>query len=59
MQFGPAADCAVAPESDSSEGFRDFIDYNIEAGGARLPQHVRRPAPLHRVMARCRPRSTC
>ena len=29
--FGSAAARRGGPEFDSSEGFRDFIDYNIEA----------------------------
>ena len=35
------------PDTDSSQGFRDFIDNNVEAEALRLLQHVSRGASFH------------
>ena len=65
MQFGLFGSAAArrpnsseAAEFDSSEGFRDFIDYNVEAEAlaftAPLSSSIISPA-----MGKCRRRSIC
>jgi hypothetical protein len=52
--FGSAAARRGGPEFDSSEGFRDFIEYNVEAEalGFHSTSSITSPA-----MARSRPLS--
>jgi hypothetical protein len=54
--FGSAAARRGGPDFDSSEGFRDFIDYNIEAEALTAPLSSSITSP---VTARSRPRSIC
>ena len=56
--FGSAQARRSGPDTDSSQGFREFIDNNVEAGRSAITAPFS-SSIISPALARSRPASTC